>query len=499
MKLTQGVVNKLTPGIKQAIQDMHALEAGDIANPDEERMVGHYWLRDPERAPNDDIRQEILHAKAQIKTFVEAIHNGTHKPPHADKFKHLLLVGIGGSALGPQWIDHALTSADAPMKAHYFDNTDPDGMARILDEIGAELNATLVVVISKSGGTKETRNGMLTAERAFEAAGLAFGPHAVAVTGVGSKLAQTAIEKGFIGMFPMWDWVGGRTSLFSAVGLLPAGLLGIDTDALLAGAAAMDELTRRDKWKDNPAAWLAIAWWHATNGRAERAMALLPYKDRLLLFGRYSQQLIMESLGKQLDRNGQLVHQGLTVYGNKGSTDQHALVQQLREGPDDFFAAFIEVLQDREDGQPDPEVEPGLTSGDYLLGFLLGTREALRESGKRSFTLTLPNASPHSLGMLVALFERTVGLYASLLDINAYHQPGVEAGKRAATGYLALQSKALEHLQAHPNTNITLLELATALGVQQDIDALYYLLQHLTANGRLESIHHQIPTYLYKK
>ena len=160
-------------------------------------------------------------------------------------------------------------------------------------------------------------------------------------------------------------------------------------------------------------------------------MAVLPYKDRLELFSRYLQQLVMESLGKEKDLSGKVVHQGLTVYGNKGSTDQHAYIQQLRDGLNNFFVIFIQVLRDREGDSM--EVDPRTTSGDYLLGFLLGTRQALYESSRESVKITLKDASPQTIGCLIALFERAVGFYASLINVNAYHQPGVEAGKKAAT------------------------------------------------------------------
>src|SRR5205085_3975927 len=140
------------------------------------------------------------------------------------------------------------------------------------------------------------------------------------------------------------DWVGGRTSEFSAVGLLPAALQGFDIDALLAGARACDEATRLHDTRKNPAALMALMWHHATEGKGRKDLVVLPYKDRLLLFSRYLQQLVMESIGKQFDLKGNRVEQGLAVYGNKGSTDQHAYVQQLREGVPNFFAVFVRVL-----------------------------------------------------------------------------------------------------------------------------------------------------------
>ena len=148
----------------------------------------------------------------------------------------------------------------------------------------------------------------------------------------------------------------------------------------------------------------------------------------------------MESLGKRLDRQGRVVNQGLTVYGNKGSTDQHAFVQQLLEGPDDHFTVFVTTLEEGRLG-PSPEVEPGVTSGDYLRGFLLGTRRSLTRAGHPSLTLVLQRLDAFHLGALIAIHERAVGLYAELIDVNAYDQPGVEAGKVAAESVLALQAR----------------------------------------------------------
>src|SRR5438094_7308576 len=168
----------------------------------------------------------------------------------------------------------------------------------------------------------------------------------------------------------MYDWIGGRTSVMSAVGLRPMALRGFNIDSFLSGAAAMDERTRATDTAQNAAMLLALMWYHAGNGKGEKDMVILPYKDRLMLFSRYLQQLVMESLGKEKDLDGKVVHQGIAVYGNKGSTDQHAYVQQLRDGVNNFFVTFIEVLNDR--AGKSIEVEPGATSGDFLNGFHQG-------------------------------------------------------------------------------------------------------------------------------
>jgi glucose-6-phosphate isomerase len=399
---------------------------------------------------------------------------------HAGRFRHLLLVGIGGSALGPQFVAEALGGEGDRLRPHFLDNTDPDGIARTLRSLREDLDATLTVVVSKSGGTPETRNGMLEAEAVYRARGLAFGPHACAVTQEGSALDRTAIEQGFLARFPMWDWVGGRTSVTSAVGLLPAALQGIDVRAMLEGAAAMDRATRSADPDRNPAALMALAWHHATEGAGRRDMVVLPYKDRLALFSRYLQQLVMESLGKERDLSGRIVHQGIAVYGNKGSTDQHAYVQQLREGVPNFFVTFLRVLVDGGSGL---EVEPGITSGDYLHGFLLGTRRALAEAGRPSMLLTLREVSPASIGALIALYERTVGIYASLVNVNAYHQPGVEAGKKAAADVLALQKRAVAALRQRGPAGATVEQVAADAGASgEDVETVALVLEHLAAN-----------------
>ena len=396
----------------------------------------------------------------------------------------MLVIGIGGSALGPQLVSHALgrlKSGRDKLGVHFFDNTDPDGIDTVLKALGRRLRQTLVFVISKSGGTAETRNGMLEAIAAFKAQGLDYPKHFVAVTGAGSKLDETANKDGWLARFPMWDWVGGRTSELAAVGLLPAALQGIKIDAMLAGAAAIDAVTRQPVTAKNPAALMALMWYFATDGRGAKDMVVLPYKDRLLLFSRYLQQLVMESLGKERNLKGEVVNQGIAVYGNKGSTDQHAYVQQLREGVNNFFLTFIEVLRDREG--PSMEVEPGVTCGDFLQGFYLGTRDALSDKDRGSITLTLSEISPKSIGMLIALYERVVG-YASLIGVNAYHQPGVEAGKKAAGSVIALKLKLGAALQAAPGQSFTAEALAQQVG--GDPELAFKILEHLSANGSVQ-------------
>jgi glucose-6-phosphate isomerase len=480
MSIEEAFLDRMAGPAAAALDAMAALEAGAIANPDEGRMVGHYWLRAPELAPTPAIREAIDTARERVTAFAARVHEGHVAPPAAGRFTRLLVVGIGGSALGPQFVAEALGGPADRLAPLFLDNTDPDGIARVLASIGRDLATTLVVVISKSGGTPETRNGMLETMAAYRAQGLAFGSHAVAITQEGSALDRLADEHGFLDRFPMWDWVGGRTSETSAVGLLPAALQGIDVRALLEGAAAMDRLTRARDVRRNPALMLALAWHHAGNGRGEKDMVIVPYKDRLALMSRYLQQLVMESIGKERDLAGRVVLQGLAVYGNKGSTDQHAYIQQLRDGLPNFFLTFVRVLQDG--GRAGFAVEPGVTSGDYLDGFLLGTRRALFESGRPSITITLASVDARRVGAVIALYERAVGLYASLVGINAYHQPGVEAGKKAAAAVLDLQRRLVTALEARGAAGGTCEELAAAAGAPEEAETAFHVLEHLAAN-----------------
>ena len=472
---------ELREKIERAFRDRAAIEAGEIMNPDEGRAVGHYWLRNPDLAPAEE-GEWIRKVRAQVEEFSRQVLKGEIKAPNERTFRHVLLVGIGGSALGPQLVAKALLPPHPAVDIHFLDNTDPGGMDDVFETLGDGLAETLVVVISKSGGTAETRNGMLETEAAFKARNLDFSKHAVAVTGEGSKLDNYADSLGWITRIPMSDWIGGRTSVMSAVGLLPAALLGLNIDRFLSGAAAMDEKTRVDDVSVNAAMQLALMWYHAGNGKGEKDMVILPYCDRLDLMSKYLQQLVMESIGKEHDIDGNVVNQGIAVYGNKGSTDQHAYVQQLRDGLKNFFVTFIEVRSTRT-AESIVVDDTGATSEDYLQGFLRGTRGALYESGRPSLTISLNELNAFSLGMLIGLYERAVSFYASLVNINAYHQPGVEAGKKAAGVFLDLLERVRTHLVQTGGAGVDAETMAANLG-ESDIEAVYHCLNHLAANGR---------------
>lgn len=486
MGFAEDFLAKMEPKCQTAYEHIQDLEKGGIANKDEKRMVGHYWLRTPKLAPTPELKAKIEGDIAAAKDFALQIHTGGIQAPNGFPFRNLLLVGIGGSALGPQLVEDALGPHPAPMKTWFLDNTDPEGIERTLKEIGPEgLATTLAIVTSKSGGTPETYNGMKEVEKAYKEAGLNFAGHAAAITGIDSRLDKVAKGEGWVKTFAMDDWVGGRTSVMSVVGLVPAALQGVDIDAFLAGAAAMDKETRKTETRKNAAMMMALMWYRAANGKKERDMVVLPYKDRLVLFSKYLQQLVMESLGKEFERDNETkVEQGVAVYGNKGSTDQHAYVQQLRDGRNNFFAVFIEVLKDREGEAFVVDEETGASTGDYLQGFLRGTRNALSDNSRPSITISIPQVDAFNLGVLIALFERAVSFYADLVNINAYHQPGVEAGKKAAGAFLELMSKVRGHLQANPGKAFTAEEVAGA--IKGDPESVYHILNHLNSTTSVQ-------------
>lgn len=474
MQLSESTLNAFPDKIAAALKEMAAIEAGEKVNADEGRQVGHYWLRNPELT-TAETAAAITQTWKDFEAFGKETFDG--------RFTNILWIGIGGSGLGPQLMYDALRVPGKTPTMFFFDNTDPFGFQRTLGDIqqAGGLSQTLTVVVSKSGGTKETANGMKVAMAAYEAAGLKFSEHAAAVTQAGSALDKFA--EPWLQRFAIWDWVGGRTSLFSAVGLLPARLLGFDTQEFIAGAREMDDATRGGTVDTNPALKLAAVWYHTVEQQHLKNMVVLPYCDRISLMAKYLQQLVMESVGKD--------GKGISVFGNKGSTDQHSYVQQLRDGYKDFFAVFLRVLDSEADNW---EVEPGVTASDYLMAFQEGTAKALSETGRPSLRITVDRFNARILGAFIALFERTVGYYGAMIGVNSYHQPGVEAGKKAAGDILAAQAIVLENLPADHKALLSdeakLADFANQLHATHKLDSLSPdfvadLLNRLSVSGRL--------------
>ncbi|MCQ2379851.1 MAG: hypothetical protein MJ025_02875 [Victivallaceae bacterium] len=460
-----------------ASAEMKKIEAGEIKNPDEKRKVTHFT----DRATYQ--RSELF---AEVERFAAGVRAGKIVSSAGKRFDAVVVNGIGGSALGPQLMQFAINgpywnelSAErrGALKIYFLDNTDSAELVDLLDVMDPE--ATLHLVISKSGGTKETRNNMIALENHYASLGIPFGPNAVAITMKGSELDKHAHDNSFLAVFEMAESIGGRTSETSIVGHVPAALTGVDFGKFLDGACAMDKWTRAENPEDNPAMMLAAMWYLAGNGKGDRNMVIVPYSDRLVLLSRYLQQLVMESLGKELDREGKTVHQGLNVFGNKGGTDAHAFIQQLNDGRDDFFATFIEVLAD---SRRIP-VSGKTCLGDYLHGFLAGLNKALLGKGRRTIMVKMERLSEFSLGQVIALYERTVALYAEFININAFHQPGVQAYKLAANGVLELAGKLNEFIGANPGFSGSAVDFSTRIGMTDAVSEVAGLLAKAALNG----------------
>ena len=444
----------------KAIKGIKDIEAGEIKNPDENRKVTHF---------SDRVEYASSQLFKDVESFVEDVRSGKITSSTGKKFEAVVVNGIGGSALGPQLMQFAINgpyynelSADKRggyLKVYFLDNTDPAGIVDVAAVMDCE--TTLHLCISKSGGTQETKNNLTALENIYKAKGLDFSKHAVAITMLDSNLDKYAKSNGYLRVFEMAESIGGRTSETSIVGHVPAALCGINFADFLAGACAMDKLTRREDIMNNPAMMLASMWYIAGEGKGNRNMVIVPYSDRLVLLSRYLQQLVMESLGKEFDLNGNPVYQGLNVFGNKGGTDAHAFIQQLNDGRDDFFATFIELMKDADV----LKITDDVNMGDYLHGFMEGLSLALRNKGRQVITIKVPAINTFTLGMLIALYERAVAIYAEFININAFHQPGVQAYKLAAKGVLELRAKVLDAVNSFDSFELTATEFADKLNM----------------------------------
>ncbi|MBQ7694187.1 MAG: glucose-6-phosphate isomerase [Lentisphaeria bacterium] len=482
MNFAEDELAAMEPLFARAKEGIAAIERGEIKNPDEKRKVTHFTDR-------------IAYCKsplfAQVEEFARKVREGSLKGSTGKPFTAVAVNGIGGSALGPQllqfavngpyWNELSAEQRKGGLKIYFLDNTDSAEFADLCQVMDPE--TTLHLVVSKSGGTQETKNNMTAMENFYAARGLDFGRHAAAVTMPGSKLDKHAAEKGFLASFEMADSIGGRTSESAIVGHVPAALTGIDFERFIAGFLHMDELTRRPDPRSNPAMMLSAMWYIAGRGRGDRNMVIVPYSDRLVLLSRYLQQLVMESLGKELDLVGKVCHQGLNVFGNKGGTDAHAFIQQLNDGRDDFFATFIEVLRDAQR----IELGDGNTMGDYLHGFCAGLTAALRNKKRQTITVRIGQLTVFELGMLIALYERAVAIYAEFIGINAFHQPGVQAYKLAATGELQLKAKLDTVLKGLSGFRGTAADFAAKAGVPEQAAETCSWLRRMAANGAVKA------------
>jgi glucose-6-phosphate isomerase len=380
-------------------------------------------------------------------------------------YDHVLVLGIGGSALGtkalltalrrPAWNEWDDEGREFYPRLTVLENVDPTTIAAALRRI--DPRRVLVNVISKSGGTAETMAQYLVV-RAWleEALGDAAFRHLVFTTDPSRGALREIAARDGIATLDVPPDVGGRFSVLSPVGLLPAALAGIDIAALIAGARRAIEHAESDDLLRNPAALYAALHWAADTDLGARIHVLMPYTDRLREFAEWYRQLWAESLGKRVNREGQTVHVGPTPLAAVGATDQHSQVQLFMEGPFDKVITFVRVERFGEDvpiPTPDPSSPPLPPDLAYLPGHSLGellnaeyeaTSAALAEMGRMSCTLHVPELTPETVGEAIMFYQLATGYAGVWYGIDPFDQPGVELGKRltyAAMGRPGYEAK----------------------------------------------------------
>jgi len=366
------------------------------------------------------------------------------------RFDDVVVLGIGGSALGTIALRTALLHPFHNLlpakqrgglpRLHVLDNIDPDIMNTFFEDV-IDLRRTLFIVISKSGSTAETMSQFLCAKELLEGCLGAdkVREHLVAITDKSKGVLRPIADKENLESYVIEDGVGGRFSVLSPVGLLPAALTGMDIDALLAGAAAMDGRCKDgDLWK-NPAAMFAAIHYLADTKRAARISVMMPYASSLKDVADWYCQLWAESLGKRKRRDGKEIFVGGTPVKALGVTDQHSQVQLYTEGPFDKVITLLKVGAFAKSMQI-PKLYQDVKALAYLGGQTfntlieaerVGTELALTEAGRMNLCIELPEISAHAIGELFFALEVATAIGGELYDIDAFDQPGVEAGKIA--------------------------------------------------------------------
>ncbi len=356
------------------------------------------------------------------------------------KFNDIIVLGIGGSSLGTiclqqslkHLFEHELKKTEWP-RLHVLDNIDPALMREIEDVIDYE--KTLFLVVTKSGGTPETLSQYFYFEDRYKQKGLDSKNYFVFVTDPEKGLLRKISREKGIAAFDVPATVGGRFSVLTSVGLLPAALIGIDIEKLLEGARSMRDRFLSESFSENLPYQLAVMQ-YLLSKKGKSINVLIPYSQKLIRFADWYRQLLAESIGKKMNRKSEVVHVGLTPVNALGATDQHSQLQLYNEGPNDKFFLFIEVANL---GEPlkipylsDDESVAYLknTSFNELLNIeKAGTEGALTQNDRPNITIKIPEVSPFVLGELFMLFEGATAFLGELYDIDAFDQPGVELSK----------------------------------------------------------------------
>ncbi|TMM59246.1 glucose-6-phosphate isomerase [Maribacter algarum] len=432
---------------------------GDAINETESRAVLHTALRAKEsdiiKVDGENVVPEVFEVKQHIKKFTDSIISGESKGYTGKSFTDVVNIGIGGSDLGPAMVTEALKFYKNHLKVHFVSNVDGDHVQEVLKELNPE--TTLFVVVSKTFTTQETLSNATTIKEWFLRSGsqMDVAKHFAAVSTNAKKIAEFGIAKENV--FPMWDWVGGRFSLWSAVGLSIALAVGFENfDALLKGANEMDEHFKNEDFDKNiPVVLALLSIWY-NNFYGAETEAVIPYTQYLSRFSAYLQQGIMESNGKSVDRGGNHVNYetGTIIWGEPGTNSQHAFFQLIHQGtkliPADFIgfkkslygntdhhnklmANFFAQTEALMNGKTGEEVRVELEAKNMaeseiqkLLPF------KVFEGNNPTNTILIDKLTPRSLGALIALYEHKIFVQGVLWNIFSYDQWGVELGKQLA-------------------------------------------------------------------
>ena len=455
---------------------------GTAINETESRAVLHTALRDKDATPinvdGENIIPQIREVKAQMKAFSNDIINGTKRGYTGKAFTDVVNIGIGGSDLGPAMVVEALKFYKNHLKVHFVSNVDGDHVQEVIRELNPE--TTLFVVVSKTFTTQETLSNATTIKNWFleTASQEDVAKHFAAVSTNTQKISDFGIVPAHV--FTMWDWVGGRFSLWSAVGLSIALAVGYDHfEAMLDGAFEMDQHFKHSPFKENiPVVLSLISIWYANFHKAE-TQAIIPYTQYLSRFSAYLQQGIMESNGKCFDRSGNRVsyETETVIWGEPGTNSQHAFFQLMHQGtkliPADFigfkkslhgdtdhhnklmanfFAQTEALLSGKTRAQVDQEFAEKGT--DPALAEKVAPFKVF-EGNKPTNTLLIDQLTPETLGSLIALYEHKIFVQGIIWNIFSYDQWGVELGKQLATNILS-DIEGITKGQHDPSTQLLL-------------------------------------------
>ena len=456
---------------------------GDLINQTENRAVLHTALRATENAAvmvdGVNILPEVFSVKNKIKNFSNEVISGERKGFSGKQFTDIVNIGIGGSDLGPAMIVEALQFYKNHLNVHFVSNVDGDHVNEIIKKLNPE--TTLFVIVSKTFTTQETLSNAETIRSWFlkSAKQEDVAKHFVAVSTNIQRVTEFGINP--TNVFPMWDWVGGRFSLWSAVGLSVSLAVGFDNfDKLLKGANQMDEHFKNESFDKNIPVMLALLSIWYNNFFGAESEALIPYTQYLQKLAPYLQQGIMESNGKSIGRDGKPVNYqtGTIIWGEPGTNSQHAFFQLIHQGtkliPTDFigfkealygnkdhhdklmsnfFAQTEALLMGKTEAQVKAEFEKQGISGekaDFLLPFKVFS------GNKPTNTLLINKLTPESLGALVALYEHKIFVQGVIWNIFSYDQWGVELGKQLAN--TILDEIVTKKVQQHDSSTAFLLK-----------------------------------------